>query len=121
MSKIFFKTLFFLRNNFYTCISKQEQNTKTMKNHKTPNNIILIPKTSDFNTFEINQNRAYDKGLESCPCCGRGIKNETYFINSIYGGEAYPSEDKNEYEDAWQMVVGSECRKLFPKGYVFKK
>jgi hypothetical protein len=92
-----------------------------MTTQKTPSNIIEIPKTSDFDTFEINQNRAYDKGLEPCPCCGRGIKNEIYFIHSIYGGEAYPANDKNQYEDAWEMVVGSECRKRFPEGYVFKK
>ena len=92
-----------------------------MTTQQKPSNIIEIPKTSDFDTFEINQNRAYDKGLEPCPCCGRGIKNETYFINSIYGGEAYPSKDKNQYEDAWEMVVGSECRKRFPEGYVFTK
>lgn len=59
---------------------------------------------------------------ETCPCCGKEMKNPKYGFNSIYGGEAYPQNgpDPETIEDAWVMTVGSECRKLFPAGYVFK-
>lgn len=86
---------------------------------KTPNNIIEMPRISNIDMFERNSERAYEKGLEHCPCCGRAIPNAKYFINSIYGGDAYPANDKTEYNDAWVMGVGSECRKKFPEGYVF--
>jgi hypothetical protein len=71
--------------------------------------------------FDKNQERAYSEGFESCPCCGKAIKNPTYFFNSIYGGDAYPANDKNIYNDAWVMGVGTECRKKFPEGYIFTK
>jgi hypothetical protein len=87
---------------------------------KEPNNIISIPRISNEDMFESNRNRADDKNLDHCPCCGKAITNPQYFINSIYGGMAYPSEDKNEYSDAWVMGVGPECQKRFPEGYVFK-
>ena len=86
---------------------------------KTPNNIIEMPRISNIDMFERNRERANWTGLEHCPCCGRAIPNAKYFINSIYGGDAYPANDKNEYNDAWVMGVGSECRKKFPEGYVF--
>jgi hypothetical protein len=84
-----------------------------------PKNIILIPRISNYDMFEANRDRAEEQNFEHCPCCGRAIKNPTYFINSIYGGSAYPSDDKTEYNDAWIMGVGTECQKKFPKGYVF--
>ena len=71
--------------------------------------------------FERNQEKAYEKNLESCPCCGKAITSSNYFINSIYGGNAYPANDTYEYQDSWPMMVGSECRKKFPEGYVFTK
>ena len=85
-----------------------------------PENIIDIPTISNHEMFERNRDKAYSKDLESCPCCGKAIPNPKYFINSIYGGAAYPATDKNEYADAWVMGVGSECQKKFPEGYVFK-
>ena len=41
-------------------------------------------------------------------------------INSIYGGQMYPANDTNVYDNAWQMPVGSECVKKLPKEYVIK-
>lgn len=84
-----------------------------------PKNIIEIPTISNYDMFERNQERAYSLNLDHCPCCGKAITNPKYFINSIYGGMAYPSEDKTEYNDAWVMGVGTECQKKFPKGYIF--
>lgn len=84
-----------------------------------PKNIIDIPKISNYDMFERNRDKAEEQNFDHCPCCGRAIKNPTYFINSIYGGSAYPSDDKNQYSDAWVMGVGTECQKKFPKGYVF--
>jgi hypothetical protein len=92
-----------------------------MNDRPTPNKIISIPRIENWEMFEKNQDKAYEKNLESCPCCGKAITSSKYFINSIYGGDAYPANDKNEYQDAWEMMVGSECRKRFPEGYVFTK
>mgnify|MGYP006275629589 CR=1 FL=1 len=85
----------------------------------TPTGIIDIPTIENFEMFERNQERAYAMNLEHCPCCGKAITNPKYFINSIYGGCAYPSIDQTAYSDAWVMAIGSECRKKFPVGYVF--
>jgi hypothetical protein len=86
-----------------------------------PKNIIEIPTISNMDLFYSNQDRANEKNIDSCPCCGKAIKSSNYFINSIWGGSAYPATDKTEYDDAWQMAVGSECKNKFPDGYVFKK
>ncbi len=85
-----------------------------------PKNIIDIPRIENSEMFDRNQERAYSLELNHCPCCGKSIPNPTYFINSIFGGCAYPADDKTEYSDAWVMGVGTECRKKFPKGYVYK-
>lgn len=83
--------------------------------------MIDIPRILSFDLFESNLEKAQTQGLDSCPCCGKAIKNARYFINSAFGGCAYLSKDKNEYDDCWVMAVGSECRKKFPEGYVFEK
>ena len=88
---------------------------------EAPTGIIDIPTIDDLDLLERNQERAENKGLDSCPCCGKGIENPRYFINSIYGGCAYPGDDDGSYNDAWQMAVGPECRKKFPDGYVFEQ
>jgi hypothetical protein len=86
-----------------------------------PNGIIDIPMIDDLDKFENNRDRASENNYEHCPCCGKAIKNPKFFINSIYGGCAYPKADKTEYSDAWVMGVGTECRKKFPVGYVMKQ
>lgn len=86
-----------------------------------PSNIIGIPTFNSYEQFEKNSIKASLSGNEACPCCGKEIKNPKYFINSIYGGDMYPANDKNEYNDAWVIGVGSECRKKLPKEYVFQK
>ena len=86
-----------------------------------PNSIINIPTISNDEMFEKNCEKAYTNNNEHCPCCGKEIKNPKYFINSIYGGCAYPKHDKNEYNDAWVMAVGTECRKKFPSEYIMTK
>jgi hypothetical protein len=88
---------------------------------KEPKNIIDFPRISNLEMFESNRVRAEDKNLEHCPCCGKAIPNAKFFVNTIYGGYAYPSIDKTEYNDAWVMGVGSECQKKFPKGYIFTR
>ena len=85
-----------------------------------PKDIIDIPTISNYDMFERNRDNADEKKLEHCPCCGKAIKNPQFFFNSIYGGCAYPSNDKTKYNDAWVMGVGTECQKKFPKGYIFK-
>jgi hypothetical protein len=90
-----------------------------MNTIKEPKKIIDIPVIDNSDIFERNQEKAYEKNLNHCPCCGKGITNPKYFINSIYGSMAYPSDDMAQYDDAWVMGVGSECQKRFPKGYVF--
>jgi len=105
----------FIHNN------QRHQNIKKMATKLQPENIIEIPTISNLDLFYSNQDRANEKNLDSCPCCGKAIKSSNYFINSIWGGSAYPATDKTEYDDAWQMAVGSECKNKFPEGYVFKK
>jgi hypothetical protein len=89
-----------------------------MENLKEPVDIIDIPRILNDEMFQRNEENAYKMSLNHCPCCGKAITNPKYFINSIYGGCAYPSSDKQYYKDAWVMMVGSECRKKFPNGYV---
>lgn len=87
-----------------------------------PKDIIDIPMIANYDLFERNRDKANENGfVDHCPCCGKAIKNPQFFFNSIYGGCAYPANDKNEYNDAWVMGVGTECQKKFPKGYIFKK
>lgn len=88
-------------------------------NQKHPDGIIDIPQISNDDLFQSNRDKADEYGLNHCPCCGKAIANPKFFINSIFGGCAYPANDRNEYRDAWVMGVGSECRKKFPQGYVF--
>lgn len=83
-----------------------------------PLGIIEIPRIDDYDKFESNRDKANENRNEHCPCCGKEIKNPKYFINSIYGGDMYPKQDKKEYNDAWVMGVGSECRKKLPIEYV---
>jgi len=83
-----------------------------------PNNTISIPILTDWSKFEANQERAYEQNLDHCSCCGKAIKNPQYFIQSIYGGSMYPKADKQFYNDAWVMGIGSECRKKLPIEYV---
>ena len=90
-------------------------------NSKQPIEVIDIPRITNDDLFESNMGKAYEKGFEHCPCCGKAITNPKYFINSIWGGSTYPANDKRQYNDAWVMGVGSECRKRFPEGYVFTK
>ena len=85
-----------------------------------PQGIIDIPTISNYDMFERNRDNADSKKLDHCPCCGKAIPHAKFYINSIFGGNAYPSSDKNEYANAWVMGVGTECRKKFPEGYVFE-
>ena len=89
-----------------------------MTTQKKPSGIISIPIISNDEMLDRNKENADKKGLNHCPCCGKAIVNPKYFINSIYGGNAYPATDKKIYPDAWVMGVGSECKKKFPVGYV---
>ena len=96
------------------------QTDTTMRNE--PQNIIEIPRLSN-KLFEKNDevySREHDKFYGQCPCCGKGIKEPKFFINSIYGGDMYPANDNNQYSDAWQVPVGSECVKRIPSEYVIK-
>jgi len=92
--------------------------TTTQNITNEPNGIIEIPTIENYDIFERNRDNADNKCLDHCPCCGKAITNPKYFINSIYGSDVYPAADKNQYNDAWVMGVGSECRKKFPIGYV---
>jgi len=88
---------------------------------KEPKDIINIPVIENIDMYLSNVDKADSLNLEHCPCCGKVITNPKYFINSIYGGDMYKADDKEIYADAWVMGVGSECRKKFPEGYIFKQ
>ena len=103
----------------YPYIRGMEMNNN-IKNE--PINIIDIPQIGRA-MFENNQKKYYANDSDfygSCPCCGKGIKEPKFFINSIFGAQMYPSNDTNEYDDAWTMPVGSECIKKIPTQYVIK-
>jgi len=91
---------------------------KFTKEHAEKLKSITIPTIENWERFEKEQNKAWENNLESCPCCGKAIKNERYFVRSVFGGSAYLKHDATEFHDAWPMAVGSECRKKFPDGYV---
>ena len=98
----------------------ESTNKTTMRNE--PQNIIEIPRLSQ-SLFQKNDDaycRDYEKFYGQCPCCGKGIKEPKFFVNSIYGSEMYPANDNNQYKDAWHMPVGSECVKRIPSEYVIK-
>jgi hypothetical protein len=99
----------------YQIKNKHKMTTEKIK----PNNIIDIPVIENYDLFERNRDKADAKNQDHCPCCGKAITNPRFFINSIYGGSAYPSDDQTIYDDAWVMGVGSECQKKFPEGYVY--
>lgn len=80
--------------------------------------LIDIPQI-DYDRYEANKERAWEQDFEACPCCGKAIKNEKYFIRTAFGGSAYLAHDDNDYDDTWAMPIGTECRKKFPEGYVF--
>ena len=94
------------------------QKTNTMQNQ--PENTIEIPKMQNLELYKKNQ-ESYSNNSENfygpCACCGKGIKEPKFFINSIWGGDMYPANDQSEYDDAWQMPVGSECIKKIPMDY----
>ncbi len=83
-----------------------------------PNQIIEIPTLNSFEQFEKNRSKAEMFGEEHCPCCGKLLLNPQYFVQSIYGGSMYPKSDKNFYNDAWVVGIGSECRKQIPTEYL---
>jgi len=87
---------------------------------KEPKDIIDIPMIDNTDLYYSNRDRADSMNMEHCPCCGKVLKEPKYGINSIYGAGMYKADDKEVYSDAWVMGVGSECRKKFPEGYVFK-
>ena len=89
-----------------------------MKNE--PLNQMEIP-CIDYDKYEQNVNKYEEKSLTfqgMCACCGKGVKNPKYLINTIYGSQMYPANDLNEYEDSWWMPIGSTCVKKFPAEYV---
>lgn len=94
-----------------------------MKNTIEPQNIIDIPTIENKEIFWKNKahyenNR--DKFYAFCPCCHKGIKEPKIFINTIWGGSIYLANDATEYDDSWQMPIGTECAKRIPTEYLIK-
>jgi hypothetical protein len=88
-----------------------------------PKNIISIPRI-ESKMFAKNQEKYYanqESFYGTCACCGQGIKEPKFFINTIWGGDMYPANDTNEYDDAWAMPIGSECVKKVPTEYRITK
>ena len=103
------------------CIFALSNKKNNMKNE--PKNIIEIPRIS-VAKYNDNQDKYYenqDSFYGSCACCGKGIKEPKFFINTIWGGDMYPANDTNEYDDAWTMPIGSECVKKVPTEYRITK
>lgn len=88
-----------------------------------PKNIIEIPTMTNLALREKNYNHFLQneaKFQDHCACCGKGIKEPKFWINTIYGGDMYPANDMNQYNDSWQMAVGNECVKKIPTEYIIK-
>jgi len=87
--------------------------TNTMQNQ--PNETIEIPRVSSemFAANQAKYHSDHENFYGPCACCGKGIKEPKFFINTIWGGDMYPANDQSEYDDAWQMPVGSECIKKY--------
>jgi len=97
-----------------------------MKNEQNminePINAIAIPQLPQ-SRFEANQRGYYSNESEFynyCACCGKGVKEPKFMINTIWGGSMYPANDNQKYNDAWTMPVGSECIKKIPTEYIIK-
>jgi len=94
-----------------------------MKQTQEPIKMLEIPtiesskKSKNEDSFESN----YHKYEDQCAVCGKGIKSVQYEINTIYGGEMYLANDKADYDNAWTMAVGSECKKKIPAEYLINK
>jgi hypothetical protein len=86
---------------------------------KQPKNTIEIPRISQskYNDNQEKYSANHESFYGSCACCGKGIKEPKFFINTIWGGDMYPADDTNEYNDAWTMPIGSECVKKVPTEY----
>jgi hypothetical protein len=102
------------------CIFALSNKKNDMTNE--PKNIIEIPRIaqSKYNDNQEKYSANHEIFYGSCACCGKGIKEPKFFINTIYGSEMYPSNDTTEYNDAWTMPVGAECFKKIPAEYQIK-
>lgn len=89
-----------------------------MATQNEPKNKISIPNIANYEMRERNIENAYAKDMDHCPVCGKAISNPQFFIKSIYGGSMYPKTDMTNYDDAWIMGIGSECRKKIPSEYI---
>jgi hypothetical protein len=90
--------------------------------NNTPQSIVDIPTIANAK-FKANQEKYYENANDFygyCACCGKGIKQPKFLMNTIYGGCMYPAADENVYDDAWEMPIGNECVKRIPKEYVIK-
>lgn len=82
-------------------------------------------------TFEIIQTENYSEnedkirnGATPCIRCGKGVKNEKYFVELVDGALlAFPTNKEADTSDPGYMglhPIGSECRKYVPKEFINK-
>jgi hypothetical protein len=94
-----------------------------MKNTIEPTNTIDIPRIENNELYKKNKvkyDENYNEFYGACACCGKGIKEPKFLLNTIWGGSIYLANDQTEYDDAWTMPIGSECVKRIPTEYVIK-
>ena len=83
-----------------------------------PKNITDIPQSSSYQENSKNFNSS--KFQYKCACCGKGLNEPKFFINTIWGGSMYPANDNNQYNDSWQMPIGNDCIKRIPTEYIIQ-
>lgn len=82
-------------------------------------------------TFEIiqtenfEQNESKIKGdITPCIRCGKGVKNEKYYVELVEGGlTALSTKEQADWNDGGYMgfhPIGSECRKHIPSEFIHK-
>ena len=54
-----------------------------------------------------------------CPCCGKDIENEKYFIHYLTNGNIINTDEDQGDDDQGSFPIGSVCRKKFPKDFIF--
>jgi len=67
------------------------------------------------------QEDSYEEGKSDnpCICCGKNIKNPTYFVHLLTSGELISSD--GDMEDSQGLFpIGNACKNKLPNNFYFK-
>lgn len=67
------------------------------------------------------RNKAYERGLDPCEFCGRGVRpDQGWWVHAIDGGHTLIDLSEQYVPDAGDMgwwILGPECGKQIPKEF----